>query len=1487
MKRIAPILALLFTIPAFADTSVSGNIGTNTTWTTAGSPYILNGNVTIGGPAGPTLTIQPGVVVKGNGGSQILVGYYDNGALVANGTAAQPIVFTANGSTAAGFWYGLRFGPIAGSPASSLAYATVEYGGSAFYALGGITILAASPLLDHVTSRVHQYAGIKIENGTPTIASSSVRDNAGHGIYLTGGGATLSDVALVANSGVAVSAPAASQFSGMTGLSATGNGTNAVEYRSGTISANRTWQTSAIPYVVTGDVFVEGTAAPVLTIAAGNTIRFNSGGQIAVNYGNNGGLAANGTASAPIVFTANGSTAAGYWLGLFFGNAAGGTPSSMSYATIEYGGSSGYGRGGVTTYTGAPSFDHLTIRSNAYAGAVVYGGSPSFTASTITANGGPGIFGINPAAFTLTNDAFTNNNGYAVTVPCRSTFTDTSGLSAAGNGSGRDAIEIRAGSIIGNTTWPLSALPYVVTGDVFVEGASAPVLTIASGNTIRFNSGGQIAVNYGNKGGLTANGTASAPIVFTANGSTAAGYWLGLFFGNTTGGTPSSMSYATIEYGGSSGYGRGGVTTTSGAPSFDHLTIRNNSYAGAAVYGGSPSFTASTVTANGGPGIFGINPAAFTLTNDAFTNNNGYAVTVPCRSTFTDTSGLSAAGNGSGRDAIEIRAGTIIGNTTWPLSALPYVVTGDVFVEGTAAPVLTIAAGNTIRFNSGGQVAVNYGNKGGLAANGTASAPIVFTANGSTAAGYWLGLYFGATAGGPQSNVSYATVEYGGSSYYGRGGVTTTSGALSFDHLTIRNNQYAGLMAAGNSTARITNTLFSANTEGVKTSSNATVSAALNYWNAAGGPCLVGSCAAGQQSVSSGVGYEPWLTSAPTDPQFISSAIVKNRTFSPAIGAVLSVDYTTALTGPSTVTIRNASNAVVRTFTGSKGMGLVQWDGANDGGILQPDGTYSYEIASTAPPQPPAAIAKGLVILDSTKTLTLSNPVVSPAFFSPNADNVQDVATVVAATNYDDAAWTVSVINESNTVLQTQHGSGTAVSYTWDGKSESKIMILDGLYTFRVEATEGTAAVQKSATTTLDNTLPAVSIAAPAANDVLSNVYANGATNVTPTGGVADANLLSWTAQYGSGAAPATWTTFGSGTTAVSGALGAWETANSVNGTYALRLLAADKAGNAAAITTTPLVIGNFKATQSAYQFNVATGGTVTYASTVPFPLTETIVVKNEAGSVVRNLVTAVPRAAGTFNDVFNGRNDANALLPDGPYFYVATVTDGAHTMTWDLTNDFRNDYFAYNDWLGIQPYDPFNNSPLRFNYDFDQPARVTIATKTTGGSVNGDCGAPSATFFCPVIKRWEEAGTHSFSWSGIDHTGAYRAIRSLGIIANSASFPKNAVVMFGKSPKVENVRVTPPVYGPAVGTQTVEFDLTTYQSQSANITIDFTNLSTLSTLRTLTLTGQAAGHRTADWDGRADNGMLVAPGFYAVTVTATDAQGTVVKGDILTTIKY
>ncbi|HBE42396.1 MAG TPA: hypothetical protein DDW27_14560, partial [Bacteroidales bacterium] len=82
-------------IEAFPTTSVTANISANTTWET-GKIYILEGRIAV--LSGVTLTIQPGVIIKGREGSgsnatALMVAR--GGKLIAEGTSAAPIIFTS------------------------------------------------------------------------------------------------------------------------------------------------------------------------------------------------------------------------------------------------------------------------------------------------------------------------------------------------------------------------------------------------------------------------------------------------------------------------------------------------------------------------------------------------------------------------------------------------------------------------------------------------------------------------------------------------------------------------------------------------------------------------------------------------------------------------------------------------------------------------------------------------------------------------------------------------------------------------------------------------------------------------------------------------------------------------------------------------------------------------------------------------------------------------------------------------------------------------------------------------------------------------------------------------------------------------------------------------------------------------------------------------------------------------------------------------
>lgn len=89
---LASLLAIpLLRVPAArSQTTVSGRIEQDTTWTRDGSPFVLIGPVVV--VADVTLTIEPGVEVRGTAGSSLVV----NGALNAVGTQEQRIIFTSD-----------------------------------------------------------------------------------------------------------------------------------------------------------------------------------------------------------------------------------------------------------------------------------------------------------------------------------------------------------------------------------------------------------------------------------------------------------------------------------------------------------------------------------------------------------------------------------------------------------------------------------------------------------------------------------------------------------------------------------------------------------------------------------------------------------------------------------------------------------------------------------------------------------------------------------------------------------------------------------------------------------------------------------------------------------------------------------------------------------------------------------------------------------------------------------------------------------------------------------------------------------------------------------------------------------------------------------------------------------------------------------------------------------------------------------------------
>jgi parallel beta-helix repeat protein len=749
-----------------------GTISADETWEANEYGHYVSCDVYVQGTARPELTIEDGAVVEFASGTDLFVGYGSYGSLAVDGLVDGAVFTSAEASPASGDWNGVYFGSY--DQGSIVAGLTVEYAGANGY--GALYLVGADPIITDSAVQFSSTAGLYATTGAyPEITGTTFQDNDGSGVVLyssaglaTSGGPTFIDNVVMNNGSypVAISASYLDQLDASSQLS--GNGSDYVYVYAATVSADAQWQALDVPYYVAGDIYIQGTAHPIVTIDDGVEMRLVSGADLFVGYGSYGTLEVNGSTEG-VTFTsyrASTTPAAGDWSGVWFGSYDEG--SIIEGLTVSYAGGNGYG--GIYTVGADPLFLDCAVNYSTTSGFYVSTGSyPIIEGCNVHDNDNYGVYLASGAGLetsggpTFIDNTITDNGDYPLAIAPEYLAQVDGSNALVGNDD--DFVYVHAGTVATTNTWYALDVPAYVAGDIYIQGTARPVITIEDGARFYVSSSSDIFVGYGSYGEIAVTGSTTG-VVFTsyrADSSPRAGDWSGLWFGSYD--TGSTLDGVTVSYGGGNGYGN--IYMVGADPIISDCLVDSSTTHGLYVASGSyPEVTGCTFEDNDNTGVYisggGLSTAAPpTFTDNVMTGNGDYPIYLSATdlTQIDDTSSYT----GNTKDLVAVTGGTVSTDGDWSALDVDYYFTTDTYIQGTVRPVVDIAPGATLTFASGVDLFVGYGSYGGLTAIGTATAPITFTSSKATpSAGDWNGIWFGSNCEDSYTVLTYAEVSYGG-----------------------------------------------------------------------------------------------------------------------------------------------------------------------------------------------------------------------------------------------------------------------------------------------------------------------------------------------------------------------------------------------------------------------------------------------------------------------------------------------------------------------------------------------------------------------------------------------------------------------------------------------------------------------------------------------------------------------------------------------------
>ncbi len=174
-----------------------------------------------------------------------------------------------------------------------------------------------------------------------------------------------------------------------------------------------------------------------------------------------------------------------------------------------------------------------------------------------------------------------------------------------------------------------------------------------------------------------------------------------------------------------------------------------------------------------------------------------------------------------------------------------------------------------------------------------------------------------------------------------------------------------------------------------------------------------------------------------------------------------------------TVTSLQNQQRPVRSWRGTGTVpASIAWDGRTDTGSQAPEGSYIATLSVTYLAKGSAETAQtGELVLDvTTPHATVS---ATPTAFSPNGDGRKDQVQITQ-TGSVEPAWTGTVTDSNGKAVRTfTFGRTPAPTAVWDGRDDKGVLLPNGVYTYRLSATD--AAGNSGASNAVKLTLSVIS----------------------------------------------------------------------------------------------------------------------------------------------------------------------------------------------------------------------------------------------------------------------------------------------------------------------------------------------------------------------------------------------------------------------------